>query len=238
MTLFPGITQRVLDIPGLAVGILERVGDDPAADPAKTVVFVHGNVSSSLFFMPTMLDLPNDLRVIAIDLRGYGATRARARRRHSWPAGLQRRHPRDPRGAGDPGGPPRRLVNGRGGRDAVRARPPRAEPHPGGAGVAVRLRRHPARRVTADRRRRGHRRRHRESRLRAAPHRQGHHRRGADLAAQRLPCLVRGARLRDRARGRLGRVHADDLHCDGQLPRRLRALRRTGRVSPPDESAF
>lgn len=74
MTLFPGITQRVLDIPGVAVGILERVGDDPAADPAKTVVFVHGNVSSSLFFMPTMLDLPNDLRVIAIDLRGYGAS--------------------------------------------------------------------------------------------------------------------------------------------------------------------
>ena len=44
------------------------------ADPAKTVVFVHGNVSSSLFWMPTMLDLPRELRVIAIDLRGYGAT--------------------------------------------------------------------------------------------------------------------------------------------------------------------
>jgi pimeloyl-ACP methyl ester carboxylesterase len=74
MTLFPGITQRILDIPGVAVAILEREGDDPAADPDKTVIFVHGNVSSSLFFMPTMLDLPNDLRVIAIDLRGYGAS--------------------------------------------------------------------------------------------------------------------------------------------------------------------
>jgi pimeloyl-ACP methyl ester carboxylesterase len=35
---------------------------------------VHGNVSSSLFWMPTMLDLPHDLRLIAIDLRGFGAT--------------------------------------------------------------------------------------------------------------------------------------------------------------------
>ncbi|HEX5857124.1 MAG TPA: alpha/beta fold hydrolase [Microbacterium sp.] len=74
MTLFPGITQRTLDVPGLGVSILEREGDDQNADPAKTVVFVHGNISSSLFWMPTMLDLPRDLRLIAIDLRGYGGT--------------------------------------------------------------------------------------------------------------------------------------------------------------------
>jgi pimeloyl-ACP methyl ester carboxylesterase len=38
------------------------------------VVFIHGNVSSSLFWQETMQDLPPDLRVIAIDLRGFGGT--------------------------------------------------------------------------------------------------------------------------------------------------------------------
>ena len=151
MTLFPGITQRALDVPGLAVGILEREGDDQNADPAKTVVFVHGNVSSSLFWMPTMLDLPRDLRVIAIDLRGYGAHGARSGRRDARRARLQRRHPRDPRAAGHPDRPSRRLVARRGGRDAVRARSPGAQPHPGGARLAVRLRRHASRRLAADR---------------------------------------------------------------------------------------
>lgn len=74
MTLFAGITQRVIHTPGLDVGILERVGDDPEAAAHKTVVFVHGEVSSSEFWMSSMLDLPSDLRVIAIDLRGFGAT--------------------------------------------------------------------------------------------------------------------------------------------------------------------
>lgn len=74
MTLFAGITQRVIHTPGLDVGILERVGDDPDAAANKIVVFVHGEVSSSEFWMPSMLDLPSDLRVIAIDLRGFGAT--------------------------------------------------------------------------------------------------------------------------------------------------------------------
>lgn len=74
MTLFAGITQRVIHTPGLDVGILERVGDDADASAHKTVVFVHGEVSSSEFWMSSMLDLPSDLRVIAIDLRGFGAT--------------------------------------------------------------------------------------------------------------------------------------------------------------------
>lgn len=74
MTLFTGITQRVIETPGLSVGILEREGDAAAADPTRTVVFIHGNISSSLFWMPLMLALPHELRVIAIDLRGYGAT--------------------------------------------------------------------------------------------------------------------------------------------------------------------
>jgi len=74
MTLFDGITSRVIETPGLSVNILEREGDDPATPPERTVVLVHGNVSSSLFWQETMQDLPSDLRVIAIDLRGFGGT--------------------------------------------------------------------------------------------------------------------------------------------------------------------
>lgn len=74
MTLFAGITQRVIHTPELDVGILERVGDDSDTSAHKTVVFVHGEVASSEFWMSSMLDLPSDLRVIAVDLRGFGAT--------------------------------------------------------------------------------------------------------------------------------------------------------------------
>lgn len=74
MALFDGITSRVIETPRLAVNILEREGDDPAAAPENTVVFIHGNVSSSLFWQEVMQDLPSDLRVIAIDLRGFGGT--------------------------------------------------------------------------------------------------------------------------------------------------------------------
>ncbi|MET0812702.1 MAG: alpha/beta hydrolase [Microbacterium sp.] len=74
MTLFDGITARIVETPRLAVGILERDGDDPATPPERTVVLIHGNVSSSLFWQEIMQDLPSDLRVIAIDLRGFGST--------------------------------------------------------------------------------------------------------------------------------------------------------------------
>jgi pimeloyl-ACP methyl ester carboxylesterase len=36
------------------------------------VVFIHGNVSSSLFWQPTMLALDPGIRALAIDLRGFG----------------------------------------------------------------------------------------------------------------------------------------------------------------------
>jgi pimeloyl-ACP methyl ester carboxylesterase len=67
-TLLPGITARTVATPRLAVNILEREnqGDGPV------VVFLHGNVSSSLFWQPLMLDLPSSVRPIAIDLRGFG----------------------------------------------------------------------------------------------------------------------------------------------------------------------
>lgn len=74
MTLFDGIVSRTIETPRLAVNILERSGDDPATPTDRTVVFVHGNVSSALFWQEIMQDLPSDLRVIAIDLRGFGGT--------------------------------------------------------------------------------------------------------------------------------------------------------------------
>lgn len=73
-TLFDGITARVIETPRLLVNILERSGDDAATPPERTVVLVHGNVSSSLFWQEIMQDLPSDLRVIAVDLRGFGGT--------------------------------------------------------------------------------------------------------------------------------------------------------------------
>jgi pimeloyl-ACP methyl ester carboxylesterase len=74
MTLFDGITAQLVDTPRLSVQVLERAGDDPATPPERTVVFIHGNVSSSLFWQETMQDLPGDLRVLAVDLRGFGGT--------------------------------------------------------------------------------------------------------------------------------------------------------------------
>ena len=74
MTLFDGIAARSVETPRLTVSVLERTGDDPSTPPDRTVVLVHGNVSSSLFWQETMQDLPHDLRVIAVDLRGFGGT--------------------------------------------------------------------------------------------------------------------------------------------------------------------
>ena len=74
MTLLDGITSRIIDTERLRVGILERVGDNPAATADQTVILVHGNVSSSLFWQELMQDLPSDLRIIAVDLRGFGNT--------------------------------------------------------------------------------------------------------------------------------------------------------------------
>lgn len=74
MTLLDGITSRIIDTDRLRVGILERRGDNPAATADQTVILVHGNVSSSLFWQELMQDLPSDLRVVAIDLRGFGET--------------------------------------------------------------------------------------------------------------------------------------------------------------------
>ncbi|MCK6067179.1 MULTISPECIES: alpha/beta fold hydrolase [Microbacterium] len=74
MTLFDGISSRRVETPRLSVTVLERDGDDPSTPADRTVVFVHGTVGSSLFWQEILQDLPSDLRVLAVDLRGYGGT--------------------------------------------------------------------------------------------------------------------------------------------------------------------
>lgn len=64
MTIFDGITASRVSTDRYDAHVLERAGE------GVPVVFVHGNVSSSLFWQPNMLDLP--VRSIAIDLRGFG----------------------------------------------------------------------------------------------------------------------------------------------------------------------
>jgi len=68
-TLLPGITLERVPTSRLTVAVLSVTG---RTGPA--VLFVHGNVSSSLFWQPTMLALPAAYRPLAIDLRGFGAT--------------------------------------------------------------------------------------------------------------------------------------------------------------------
>ena len=68
-TILPGIHTHDIATTRLRARVLERPAD---GTEAQTVVFVHGNVSSSLFYQPTMLALPAQWRALAIDLRGFG----------------------------------------------------------------------------------------------------------------------------------------------------------------------
>ncbi|WP_412519998.1 alpha/beta hydrolase [Actinomadura madurae] len=69
-SLLGGITARTVPTGRLRVNVLEVAGRE-AGEP---VVLVHGNVSSSLFWQRTMLDLPAGYRPVAVDLRGFGDT--------------------------------------------------------------------------------------------------------------------------------------------------------------------
>src|SRR3954452_22053267 len=73
-TLLPGIYAERVPTSRLTVNVLAVAGRDDPAAPA--VLFVHGNVSSSLFWQPTMLALPGPYRPLALDLRGFGDTDA------------------------------------------------------------------------------------------------------------------------------------------------------------------
>ncbi len=68
-TLLTGVTARRVPTDRLTVNVLEVPGR--TGDP---VVFVHGNVSSSVFWQRTMLDVPDTHRPLAVDLRGFGDT--------------------------------------------------------------------------------------------------------------------------------------------------------------------
>ncbi|MFJ6653718.1 alpha/beta fold hydrolase [Microbacterium sp. NPDC091313] len=74
MTEFDGITSRLVETPRLSVNVLGRGADDPATPGERTVVFLHGVLGSALMWQEMLEDLPSDLRVIAVDLRGYGGT--------------------------------------------------------------------------------------------------------------------------------------------------------------------
>lgn len=65
-----GITVSHVATPRLTAQVLER----PAENPRATVVLIHGNVSSALFYQPLMLALGSDVRAFAIDLRGFGGS--------------------------------------------------------------------------------------------------------------------------------------------------------------------
>ena len=67
----PGISSQTIKTSRLATHIL--TSGPQAGDP---VVFVHGNVSSSVFWEETMLALPAGYRAIAPDLRSYGDSEA------------------------------------------------------------------------------------------------------------------------------------------------------------------
>ncbi len=66
-TLLSGISSRIVETGRYRANVLERAGGD-----AAMIVFIHGNVSSSLFWQPTMLRLPDEFPSLAIDLRGFG----------------------------------------------------------------------------------------------------------------------------------------------------------------------
>jgi pimeloyl-ACP methyl ester carboxylesterase len=67
-TLLDGIVAHTITTPRLTAAVFER----PSSAATTTVVFIHGNVSSSLFWQPTMLALEPNIRALAIDLRGFG----------------------------------------------------------------------------------------------------------------------------------------------------------------------
>jgi pimeloyl-ACP methyl ester carboxylesterase len=71
LPLFDGIIATKIPTSRLTVNVLSRARD---TDVGPAVVLIHGNVSSSLFWQELMLALPADLRVFAIDLRGFGDT--------------------------------------------------------------------------------------------------------------------------------------------------------------------
>jgi pimeloyl-ACP methyl ester carboxylesterase len=68
-TLLPGVIAERVPTRRLNTAVLSV-----ASRTGQPVLFVHGNVSSSLFWQPAMLALPDGYRPLAMDLRGFGDT--------------------------------------------------------------------------------------------------------------------------------------------------------------------
>src|SRR5215212_5157708 len=73
--LLPGIVATTVATDRLTQSVLHPEGIDPAG-AGEAVLFVHGNVSSSLFWQQALQDLAatGRHRALAVDLRGYGDT--------------------------------------------------------------------------------------------------------------------------------------------------------------------
>lgn len=69
MRLLPGITAHTVQTARLRSNVLTRTDRPEGGLP---LIFIHGNVSSSMFWQPLMLSLPPEIDAIAVDLRGFG----------------------------------------------------------------------------------------------------------------------------------------------------------------------
>ncbi|QLG48952.1 alpha/beta fold hydrolase [Natrinema halophilum] len=67
-----GVDSRRIETDRLETHFLETSESDLTTDGGETVVFLHGNVSSSRFFEDVLLELPDRHRAIAPDQRGHG----------------------------------------------------------------------------------------------------------------------------------------------------------------------
>src|SRR4051812_6514816 len=74
--LLPGVAATRVETPRLTQNVLHPAQGRPAAGDGDVVLFVHGNVSSALFWQQPLLALAETgrLRPLAVDLRGYGDT--------------------------------------------------------------------------------------------------------------------------------------------------------------------
>jgi pimeloyl-ACP methyl ester carboxylesterase len=64
-----GITSQQVDTPRLQIHVLSS-----GPETGEPVLFIHGNASSATFWEEIMLKLPDNMRGLAPDLRGYGDT--------------------------------------------------------------------------------------------------------------------------------------------------------------------
>ncbi|SDN54924.1 Pimeloyl-ACP methyl ester carboxylesterase [Klenkia soli] len=71
--LLPGITATLVETGGLTQQVLHREDVDPRG-AGEAVLFVHGNVSSALFWQQPLQALDPAWRALAVDLRGFGGT--------------------------------------------------------------------------------------------------------------------------------------------------------------------